>query len=125
MRLVLNHSDARKINFSANVLDMSKVEIEDEDMPEARNQSGRVYPDFAWDIETIPVLSAYLMSSHGKVGCFLCYTNESKEFALQAQHEVSVSGVNEGGSMAWVCDFLVKDIEASMKALKIMKRTVL
>ncbi len=57
--------------------------------------------------------------------CFLCNTNESKKIALQAQHEVPISGVNEGGSMAWICDFLVKDIEASMKALKIMRRTVL
>jgi hypothetical protein len=29
MRLVLNHGDARKIHFSANVLDMSKVKIEE------------------------------------------------------------------------------------------------
>jgi hypothetical protein len=84
-----------------------------------------VYPTFAWDIETIPGLSAYLMSSHRNGGCFLCYTNESKKSALQAQHKVPVSGVGEGGSMAWICDFLVKDIEASMKALKIMRRTVL
>ena len=40
-------------------------------------------------------------------------------------HEVNNSGINEGGSMAWISDFLVKDIEASMEALRIMRNTVL
>jgi hypothetical protein len=126
MGLILNHGDAQKIHFLANVLNMSKIEIKDEDMSVATNQSGRAYPNFAWDIETIPGLSAYLMltSSHGNGDCILCYTNKLKKFSLQAQHKVPISGINKGGNMAYTYDFLVKDIEASMKALKIMRRTV-
>jgi len=125
MCLVLNLGDSRKIRFSANILDTSQINAADEGMPEASNQSGKVYPNFFWEMETTAGLSAYLMSSHGNGGCFLCYTDETKKFVLQAQHEVPNSGMNDRGSTAWICDFLVSDIIASMNALEIMKKTVL
>jgi hypothetical protein len=55
----------------------------------------------------------------------LLHRQKIKKSVLQAMHEVTNSGINEGGSMAWISDFLVKDIEASMEALRIMRNTVL
>ena len=66
---------------------------------------------------TIPGFSAYLMSSHGNGGCYLSYTDESKKVAIQAQHSVTKIGANEGGSGAFVRDFLVEDLRAVMQAL--------
>ena len=57
------------------------------------------------------------MSSHGNGGCFLSYTDESKKVAIQAQHSVTRIGENEGGSGAFVCNFVVKDLRAVMQAL--------
>ena len=56
------------------------------------------------------------MSSHGNEGCFLSYTDESKKVAIQAQHSVTRIGENEGGSGAFVCDFVVEDLRAAMQA---------
>jgi hypothetical protein len=74
---------------------------------------------------TIPGFSAYLMSSHGNGGCFLSYTDESKKVAIQAQHSVTKIGENGGGSGAFVCDFVVKDLRAAMQALNDFRGMVL
>jgi hypothetical protein len=37
--------------------------------------------------------------------------------AIQAQHSVTKIGENEGGSGAFVCDFVVEDLRAAMQAL--------
>jgi hypothetical protein len=74
---------------------------------------------------TIPGFSAYLMSSHGNGGCFLSYTDEYKKVAIQAQHSVTKIGKNEGGSGAFVCDFVVEDLRAAMQALNDFRGMVL
>ena len=65
------------------------------------------------------------MSSHGNGGCFLGYTDETRKVAIQAQHLVSKIGENEGGSGAFICDFLVKDLRAAMQALNNFRGMVL
>jgi hypothetical protein len=45
--------------------------------------------------------------------------------AIQAQHSVSKIGANKGGSKAFVCDFVVKDLKAAMKALRAFRGMVL
>jgi hypothetical protein len=65
------------------------------------------------------------MSSHGNGGCFLGYTDESKKVAIQAQHSVTKIGENEGGSAAFVCDFVVEDLRAAMQALHDLREMVL
>ena len=127
MRLVLNVGESRKIRFKANQVDMSLVARGSEDNSEiARdNQGERRYPGLGFEIVTISGFSAYLMSSHGNGGCFLSYTDESKKVAIQAQHSVTKIGENEGGSGAFVCDFVVEDLRAAMQALNDFRGMVL
>jgi hypothetical protein len=119
MRLVVNLGESRKIRFRANQVNMSEVAYGSEDNTNlARdNQGERRYHGLGFEIMTIPGFSAYLMSSHGNGGCFLSYTDESKKVAIQAQHSVTKIGENGGGSGAFVCDFVVKDLRAAMQAL--------
>jgi hypothetical protein len=120
MRLVFNLGESRKIRFRANQLDVNKDTILKLD-----NQSYRLHPDLGWEIDTIAGFSAYLMSSHGNGGCFLIYTDDTRSVAIQAQHSVSKIGANKGGSKAFVCDFVVKDLKAAMKALRAFRGMVL
>jgi hypothetical protein len=119
MRLVLNVGESRKIRFRANQVDISLVARGSEDNTNLAgdNQGGRRYPGLGFEITTIPGFSAYLMSSHGNGGCFLAYTDKTKKVAIQAQHSVTKIGENEGGSGAFVCDFVVEDLRAAMQAL--------
>jgi len=119
MRLVLNLGESRKICFRANQVNISEVARDSEDNSEIVKdiQGERRYPGLRFKIMTIPGFSAYLMSSHGNGGCFLSYTDESKKVAIQAQHSVTRIGENEGGSGAFVCDFVVEDLRAAMQAL--------
>ena len=127
MRLVLNLGESRKICFGAIQLNMSEVACGSEDNSEIAkdNQGSRIYPGLKFEIVTIPGFSAYLMSSHGNGGCFLSYTDESKKVAIQAQHRVEKIGENEGGSGAFVCDFVVEDLRAAMQALNDFRGMVL
>jgi hypothetical protein len=84
---------------------------------EKRVLGERRYPGLEFEIDTIAGFSAYLMSSHGNGGCFLGYTDKTKKVAIQAQHSVTKIGENEGGSGAFVCDFVVEDLRAAMQAL--------
>ena len=119
MRLVLNLGEPRKIRFRANQVNISEVVHGSEDNTNlARDNQGVCrYPGLEFEIMTIRGFSAYLMSSHGNGGCFLSYTDESKKVAIQAQHSVTKIGENEGGSGAFVCDFVVEDLRAAMQAL--------
>ena len=76
------------------------------------NQTPRHYPGLVFEIMTIPGFSAYLMP-------------ESKKVAIQAQISVMRIGANEGGSRAFVCDFVVKDLRAAMRALYAFRGMVL
>jgi hypothetical protein len=127
MRLVLNLGESRKIRFRAFELDMDLVAYGSEDNFElAKDSEGnRRYPGIDHEIVTIPGFSAYLMSSHGNGGCFLCYTDESRKVAIQATHSVTCIGKNKGGSGAFVCDFVVEDIRAAMQALRDFRGMVL
>jgi hypothetical protein len=120
MRLVFNLGESRKIRFRANQLDVNEDTILEQD-----NRSYRLHPDLGWEIDTIAGFSAYLMSSHGNGGCFLSYTDDARSVAIQAQHSVSKIGANKGGSKAFVCDFVVKDLMAAMKALRAFRGMVL
>jgi hypothetical protein len=120
MRLVFNLGESRKVRFRANQLDVNKDTILFQD-----NRSFRIYPGLGWEIDTIAGFSAYLMSSHGNGSCFLGYTDDTRSVAIQAQHSVSKIGANKGGSEAFVCDFVVKDLRAAMKALRAFRGMVL
>jgi hypothetical protein len=65
------------------------------------------------------------MSSHGNGGCFLSYTDDTRSVAIHAQHSVSKISANKGGSKAFVCDFIVKDLRAAMKAILAFRGMVL
>jgi hypothetical protein len=127
MRLVMNLGESRKICFRANQVNISEVARGSEENSElARdNQGERRYSGLEFEIVTIPGFSAYLMSSHGNGGCFLGYTDESKKVAIHAQHSVTKIGENEGGSGAFVCDFVVEDPRAAMQALDDFREMVL
>ncbi len=45
--------------------------------------------------------------------------------AIQAQHSVTKIGENEGGSGAFVCDFVVENLRAAMQALNDFRGMVL
>jgi hypothetical protein len=127
MRLMLNLGESRKICFRANQVVMSEVARGSEDNSEIAkdNQGERRYTGLGFEIVTIPGFSAYIMSSHGNGGCFLSYTDESKKVAIQAQHSGTKIGENEGGSGAFVCDFVVKNLGAAMQALNDFRGMVL
>ena len=127
MRLVINLGESRKIRFRANQVAVSEVARGSEDNSEiARdNQGKRRYTGLGFKIVTILGFSAYLMSSHGNGGCFLRYTDESKKVAIQAQHSVTKIGENKGGSGAFICDFVVKDLMDTMQALSDFRGMVL
>ena len=127
MRLVLNLGESRKIHFRENQVTVNEIAYGSEDNSElARdNHDNRRYPGLGFEIMTIPGFSAYLMSSHGNGGCFLSYTNESKKVAIQAQHSVTKIGENEGGSGAFVCDFVIENLRAAMQALNDFRGMVL
>jgi len=120
MRLVINLGESRKIRFRANQLDVNEDTILEQD-----NRSYRRHPGLGWEIDTIAGFSAYLMSSHGNGGCFLGYTDDTRSVAIKAAHSVSKIGVNKGGSEAFVCDFVVKDLRADKKALRAFRDMVL
>jgi hypothetical protein len=46
-------------------------------------------------------------------------------FHIQAQHSVTKIGENEGGSEAFVCDFVVENLGAAMHALNDFRGMVL
>ena len=120
MRLVINLGESRKMRFGANQVDMSEVAHGSKDNSKlARDNQGRVrrYNGLGFEIETIPGFKAYLMLSHGNGGFFLGYTDETRSVAIQAHHSVSKIGENEGGSGAFVYDFVVKNVRAAMQAL--------
>ena len=52
-------------------------------------------------------------------------TDESKKVAIQAQHSLTKIGENEGGSKAFVCDFVVENLGAAMHALNDFRGMVL
>jgi hypothetical protein len=120
MRLVFNLGESRKIRFRVNQLDVDKDTILEQD-----NQGERRYTGLGWEIDTIAGFSAYLMSSHGNGGCFLSYTDDTRSVAIHAQHSVSKISANKGGSKAFVCDFIVKDLRAAMKAILAFRGMVL
>ena len=127
MRLVMNLGESRKIRFRANQVNISEVARGSEDNTKlaSDNQGERRYTGLGFEIMTIPGFSAYLMSSHGNGGCFLSHTDESKKVAIQAQHSVTRIGENEGGSGAFVCNFVVEDLRAAMQALNDFRGMVL
>ncbi len=45
--------------------------------------------------------------------------------AIQAQHSVTKIGENKGGSGAFICDFVVKDLMDTMQALSDFRGMVL
>ena len=128
MRLVLNLGESRKIRYRANQVNMSEGARGSEENSEIAkdNQGKRRYTGLGFvEIVTIPGFSTYLMSSHGNGGCFLSYTDESKKVAIQAQHSVTKIGENEGGSGAFVCDFVDENLRAAMQALNDFQGMVL
>ena len=116
MRLVFNLGESRKIHFAANQVNIEEV---------GPHQTNRRYPGLGFKIVTMPGFSIYLMSSHGNGGCYLGYTDQSKKVAIQAQHSVMKIGANEGGSGAFVCDFVVNDLRAALQALYAFRGMVL
>jgi hypothetical protein len=120
MRLVFNLGESRKIRFRANQIDVNEDTISEQD-----NRSYHRHPDLGWEIDTIAGFSAYLMSSHGNGSCFLGYTDDTRSVAIKAEHSVSKIGANKGGSEAFVCDFVLKDLRAAMKALRAFRGMVL
>ncbi len=127
MRLMLNLGESRKIHFRENQVTVNEIAYGSEDNSElARdNHDNRRYPGLGFETMTIPGFSAYLISSHGNGGCFLSYTDESKKVAIQALHSVTKIGENEGGSGAFVCDFVVENLRAAMQALNDFRGMVL
>ena len=107
-RLVFNLGESRKNRFAANPVNIEEVGL---------HQTTCRYPGLGFEIMTIPGFSAYLMSPHGNGGCYLGYTNESNKVTIQVQHSVTKIGANEGGSGAFVCDYVVNDLRAAMQAL--------
>ena len=104
---------------------MNQLDVNEDTILLRDDRSSRIYPGLGWEIDTIAGFSAYLMSSHGNGGCFLGYTDDTRSVAIQAQHSVSKIGVNKGGSEAFVCDFVVKDLRAAMKAIRAFRSMVL
>jgi hypothetical protein len=104
---------------------VNQLDVDKDTILEQDNQGERRYTGLGWEIDTIAGFSAYLMSSHGNGGCFLSYTDDTRSVAIQAQHSVSKISANKGGSKAFVCDFIVKDLRAAMKAILAFRGMVL
>ena len=77
LHLVISIGAPREITFSANKVEKGM-----------RDREGTRFPGLKFTITTGRLVSAYLMTSHGNGGCFLCYADNNKNVAVQAQHSV-------------------------------------
>ena len=62
-------------------------------------------------------VNAYIMTSHGNGGCFLCFTDSKMNVAVQAQHEVKKLDKG-GGNAVMVVDFFVVTYADGLRAVK-------
>jgi hypothetical protein len=58
-----------------------------------------------------------MMTSHGNGGCFLCFTDDKMDVAVQAQHSVKKLSKG-GGSTAMVVDFWVFTYAVAIRAIE-------
>ena len=93
--LCISIGEPREISFSAALVKKGQIDRE-----------GSVCPGLGFQMTTHGGVDAYIMTSHEKEGCFLFFTDEKMDVAVQAQH--SVKRLSEGGGSAgMVVDFMV------------------
>jgi hypothetical protein len=96
LRLYISIGEPREISFSANLVKKGQ-----------KDQEGRACPGIGFKVTTHCGVFAYIMMSHGNRGCFLYFTDNKMDVAVQAQH--SVKKLDKGGESAvmvvdfWVC----------------------
>ena len=107
-RVCLNISigEPREITFFASFVKKSQVDCE-----------GIVCPGLKFEMTTHRGVDAYIMTSHGNGGCFLCFTDSKMNVAVQAQHEVKKLD-RGGGSTVMVVHFLVVTYTDALRAVE-------
>jgi hypothetical protein len=75
--LCISIGEPREISFSADLVKKGQ-----------QDQEGRVYSGIGFKITTRCGVDAYMMRSFGNGGCFLCFTDNKMDLAVQAQHSV-------------------------------------
>ena len=114
LHLVISIGAPREITFSANKVEKGM-----------RDREGTRFPGLKFTITTGRLVSAYLMTSHGNGGCFLCYADNNKNVAVQAQHSVKqLNKESGGGSTYFVVDFWVEMYEDALRAIELMREMV-
>ena len=104
-RLCISIGEPREITFSANFVNKGQEDRE-----------GSVCPGLGFQMTTCGGVDVYIMTSHGNGGCFLFFTDEKMNVAVQAQH--SVKRLSEGGGSAViVVDFMVATYADALRAV--------
>ena len=70
------------------------------------------------------VVDAYIMTSHGNGGCFLCFSDSNMNVAVQAKHSVKKLCTG-GGSAVMIVDFWVPTYAEALKAVEKLHKTTL
>jgi hypothetical protein len=77
VRLCISMGEPREITFSATLVKKGQDDRE-----------GTVCPGLGFQMTTRRGVDAYIMTSHGNGGCFLFFTDNKMDVAVQAQHSV-------------------------------------
>ena len=113
VRLCISIGEPRVITFSATLVKKGQIDRE-----------GSVCPGLGFQMTTRGGVDAYIMTSHGNGGCFLFFTNNKMDVAVQAQH--SVKRLSEGGGSAvMVVDFMVATYADALRAVMRLRATTI
>jgi hypothetical protein len=113
VRLCISMGEPREITFSATLVKKGQDDRE-----------GTVCPGLGFQMTTRRGVDAYIMTAHGGGGCFLYFTDNKMDVAVQAQH--SVKRLSEGGGSAvMVVDFMVATYEDALRAVMRLRATTI
>jgi hypothetical protein len=85
-----------------------------------RDSEGEPY-DIGFELCTKAGFDMYMMVQNSSGVSFLCHTDKSMKYGIQAFHSVKSVGLKDAGSAAIVVDFTVESPEKAKRALEIMK----
>ena len=88
------------------------------------DREGSVCPGLGFQMTTRHGVDAYIMTSHGNGGCFLCFTDDKRDVAVQAQHSVKRMKTG-GGSAVMVVDFMVAMYADALRAVMRLRATTI
>ena len=88
------------------------------------DRQGTALPGLRFSLTTRRGVDAYIMTSHGNGGCFLCFSDSNMNVAVQAKHSAKKLCTG-GGSAIIIMDFWVPTYAEALKAVEKLCKTTL